>query len=458
MGLQKPEPTVTTGPEWAQTLNTLIDVIDAHDHSSGNGAPVTSAGINIDADLEMNGFNLTEARALRMEAQGSTLVGADDKGELYRVGNDLYYNNGSGAAVQITSGTSVVSTVNGAFAATAPGAYPYTVSTGDAQKVLLVDTSADRTINLPAATTALLFCIKDAFGTANTHPVTVVPDGTDTIDSVAADLILGDNFGWWFFISDGVSNWVYTTTNPQTVPSGSMQMFAGASAPGGWRLCNGDAISRTAFAKLFTAIGTTYGVGDGSTTFNIPDCRGRFPLAVAASGTGSTLGGTGGSLDHTHSVPAHFHGMGTGADFNITSGGAHTHSIDHNHTSATTTADGVHAHNIVSSLLDNDALNSGNALARSFDASAGDVNYSYDLRGTSIGDAVFCLTSLDGSHSHGIDLPNFTGTSGSTSHTHVAGTMAGRVGLVTGGVDGNAAMTSGTGNPAFIALNFIIKL
>src|SRR5688572_23860876 len=64
----------------------------------------------------------------------------------------------------------------------------------------------------------------------------------------------------------------------------------------GWLLCNGSQVSRVTYASLFGVIGTTHGVGDGSTTFNLPDIRGRFPLGVAASGTGSTLGATGGSI------------------------------------------------------------------------------------------------------------------------------------------------------------------
>jgi microcystin-dependent protein len=69
----------------------------------------------------------------------------------------------------------------------------------------------------------------------------------------------------------------------------------------------GQAISRTTYATLFAAMGTTFGAGDGSTTFNVPDLRGRFPLGKAAAGTGSVLGGTGGAIDHTHTGPSHTH-------------------------------------------------------------------------------------------------------------------------------------------------------
>lgn len=65
-----------------------------------------------------------------------------------------------------------------------------------------------------------------------------------------------------------------------TIPSGMLAPFAGTSAPSGWFLCYGQAVSRTTYAALFTAIGTTYGTGDGTTTFNLPDLRGRTIAGV----------------------------------------------------------------------------------------------------------------------------------------------------------------------------------
>jgi len=67
---------------------------------------------------------------------------------------------------------------------------------------------------------------------------------------------------------------------------GSVLMYGGALAPIGWLFCDGSAINRTTYVDLFTAITTTFGVGDGSTTFNLPDCRGIF---VRGSGTHGTL-------------------------------------------------------------------------------------------------------------------------------------------------------------------------
>jgi len=87
------------------------------------------------------------------------------------------------------------------------------------------------------------------------------------------------------------------------VPPGVIMAYGAAAAPTDWLLCDGTAVSRTgANAALFAIVGTTFGVGDGSTTFNLPDLRQRFPLGKAAAGTGSTLGGTGGTID---SAPTH---------------------------------------------------------------------------------------------------------------------------------------------------------
>lgn len=86
------------------------------------------------------------------------------------------------------------------------------------------------------------------------------------------------------------------------VPTGAINMWGATSAPSGWLLCDGSAVSRAAQAALFAVIGTTYGMGDGTTTFAIPDMRQRFPLGLASSGTGNALGQTGGIINHNHTV------------------------------------------------------------------------------------------------------------------------------------------------------------
>ena len=83
-------------------------------------------------------------------------------------------------------------------------------------------------------------------------------------------------------------------------PVGSISLFAGATAPSGWLICDGSAISRTTYANLFSVIGTTYGAGDGSTTFNIPNLQGRVPVGLDSRDTDfDTLGKTGGRKNQT---------------------------------------------------------------------------------------------------------------------------------------------------------------
>ena len=90
-------------------------------------------------------------------------------------------------------------------------------------------------------------------------------------------------------ISDGTAVWKVKKIGSE-VPAGTMQMFAGNTIPAGWLLCDGSAVSRTNYAKLFSAIGTTWGAGDGSTTFNLPNSIGRFAEGAATSGSYKSAG------------------------------------------------------------------------------------------------------------------------------------------------------------------------
>lgn len=83
------------------------------------------------------------------------------------------------------------------------------------------------------------------------------------------------------------------------VPTGVIFPYAGSAAPTGWLLCDGTAVSRTTYAALFAVIGTTFGAGDGSTTFNVPNMGDRVIAGKGATKT--TLGGTGGATSQTPS-------------------------------------------------------------------------------------------------------------------------------------------------------------
>ena len=116
------------------------------------------------------------------------------------------------------------------------------------------------------------------------------------------------------------------------IPPGAMMAYAGSAAPEGWLFCDGSAMSRTAYAALFAAIGTSYGAGDGSTTFNLPDLRDRLPIGARQSEAGvpktnvtGTLTQKGGQATHTlitAELPAHTHTGTTGGESQ-----GHTHEM-----------------------------------------------------------------------------------------------------------------------------------
>jgi hypothetical protein len=211
MNLELPTPTVTLGPEWAQDLNDALEVVDGHDHSNGFGVKVTPAGLNINQDLDIQTTNrLINAKSTKYADQFSTLAGATNASSTYSTAGDLYFTNGSGVAVQITSGSTVVSVpanidnfrfdvVNSDLVIMASDIFVY----------LSIDTSAMRTITLPAAssvTTGRIYIIADDSGLSETNPLTIATSGGDTILG-ASTLPLTSNFGTWFVISNGTNKW-----------------------------------------------------------------------------------------------------------------------------------------------------------------------------------------------------------------------------------------------------------
>jgi len=190
------------------------------------------------------------------------------------------------------------------------------------------------------------------------------------------------------------------------VPAGAINIWPAAAAPTGWLLSQGQAVSRTTYAKLFAVIGTTYGVGDGSTTFNLPDLRGYFVRGLDAGrgvDTGRVLGSgqAGDNAPHNHS--------GT------TSGGS-----PHGHT-GTTGAAGSHQHYLK------------NANGYSGSVSSREVQSYND---TVPGNGQLYNTNPAGDHSHA-----FT-TTDESAHTHT-------ITVSTTGVEAR---------PINIALNYIIKV
>ena len=291
-------------------------------------------------------------------------------------------------------------------------------------------------------------------------------------------------------------------------PTGSVIAFAGATAPNGWLLCDGSAVSRADNSLLFSVIGATFGSGDGSTTFNLPDLRARVivgkaeTVATGAATLGTNDGITEASrrLTHSHNstMPGHYHGFGSGAGLSTTHMGySSTESVDHTHSFTTGIESTNHSHSGTTQGHSADHTHSGNTgtesawhthafgdidTARVSAASSGGYNAYYKPSDASPSISVgnqsalhyhgFSTGGASSDHTHnfgtGTQSANHThsGTTGGVgvnhSHTinHTHSSFGGNIGLVTGGVDGNSPLTmtsTSTNNHNYVILNHIIK-
>jgi microcystin-dependent protein len=231
------------------------------------------------------------------------------------------------------------------------------------------------------------------------------------------------------------ADYIPFTGPPAALPSGMVTMTAANTAPLGWMICNGSAVSRTTYADLFTAIGTTYGTGDGTTTFNLPDLRGRVATGSDSSQTEfDFLGETGGTKQVTltaaqSGLPAHGHAGSTGS--------AGNDDTDHSHSATTGTVSSDHSH---ASGIRNAAEEASSKLLAGGSGTAGIFLNRPVVTGGSIGTG-----GISANHTHSV------GTGGrSAFHSHpitvtVASTTAA------------AASSAHTNLQPYIVLNYIIK-
>lgn len=151
------------------------------------------------------------------------------------------------------------------------------------------------------------------------------------VSKLGSGSVTNTEFDYLSGASSNIQTQINTIAAASFLPPGTLVDFAGSAAPSGWLLCYGQAISRSTYSALFTAIGINFGAGDGSTTFNVPDLRGRVTvgkdnmggaaanrMTTGGSGVdGATLGANGGSQtvtlsqtempSHTHTQNAHTH-------------------------------------------------------------------------------------------------------------------------------------------------------
>lgn len=258
---------------------------------------------------------------------------------------------------------------------------------------ILVKTAAGTGVTLANGFTQLMYC-----------------DGTNV---VLASVPINSSNGNVSVSGDLAVAGTITSNGGNILPPGVIWEYGGATAPTGWLLCDGAAVSRTTYAALFAIIGTAYGAGDNATTFNVPDRRDRVGV-----GAGSTYarGATGGTVTATTSTNgAHNHTGNTG-------GTALTiaQMPSHNHT-GTTDGVGDHTH--------------GGIPAPLGDTDRGNMSSIFSVDN-------FGNTSPAGAHNHGFTT---SPTGGGAVHEHTIST------------DGTHNHTVSTLQP-YLASNFIIKI
>ena len=218
------------------------------------------------------------------------------------------------------------------------------------------------------------------------------------------------------------------TSIAQATPPGAVMAFARNSAPDGWLKANGAAVSRSTYAALFAAIGTTFGSGNGSTTFNLPDLRGEFVRGWADNrsvDTGRAFGSA-----QADEFEEHNHTASTNST------GAHTHTI-------TVNSGGSHSH----------SASTGSAGAHTHDLAAGIRNTSLIAVGTGgtpryVGNSEIGATASSGAHSHTVSVDS----AGAHAHTASSASAGAHSHTVTVGDSGG-----GETRPRNIALLYCIK-
>jgi phage-related tail fiber protein len=265
---------VTAGTYGSSTLVPVITV-----DAKGRVTSVTNTGVNFSASTVASADKLTTARNIAITGDLAWNVNFDGSANVTSTGT--LANSG------VTAGTYGSTTTIPVFAVDAKG------------RVTSVTNTA---INFSSGATNVT--VTQA-GYACANPISVIGAGGISIGSTS------NAYGTRYIQATAPSSpcdgdiWYDTSLGSSIVPIGSVFYFAASSAPTGYLSCNGAAISRTTYSALFAIISTTYGSGDGSTTFNLPDLRGEF-IRGWDNGRGVDSGRTMGS-SQSHAIASHDH-------------------------------------------------------------------------------------------------------------------------------------------------------
>jgi len=393
LGVEKPGSGEKSGT-WGNLVNDNMDIVDR----AINGAvSLTLAGAT--STLTTSDGTLSDGQNKLLRLSGSPggthtiTVSPNDAQKIYFVTNgsnqSAVFSQGSGANVTVPAGNVAVIYCNGAGAgaavlnilatgavlaiadggtgaSTAPAALTNLGLTATAAELNILDgvTATAAELNKLAgatATTAQLNFVTGVTSAIQTQLNAKAPLASPALtgNPTAPTQTAGNN-------STRVATTAYTDAAVAAIPAadpfpaGAVAQFAMNTAPSGWLKANGALVSRTTYATLFTAIGTTFGVGDGSTTFGLPDLRGEFVRgwddargvdagrafgsAQAEAFASHTHTGTTGSGGNTNGITGRtVGGAGTGENSvnttvnAVTNSGAHTHSLTINATGGTET-------------------------------------------------------------------------------------------------------------------------
>lgn len=293
---------------------TTAETVAAADQNKIYGASTTGGAFTVtlptNLGAALGGFTVT---VVKLETNSNAVTVAPNAGTINGIASYALRNAGDRIEAYWTGATWLASVT---YAGQNSVAITGDVTAGVAHFDKLLDVapaSANATITLPAAAGYLGRTLSVKLNSA-TYTCTITPNGAETIDGATSYLLeaqydfvtlLAVTGGWFVLAVQGTRS---------VIPVGTgMDYWGSGSAPSGWLFCFGQAVSRTTYARLFAVLGTTYGVGDGSTTFNLPDKRGRVTAGKDDMGgssanrltdqsgglDGDVLGATGGAETHT---------------------------------------------------------------------------------------------------------------------------------------------------------------
>ena len=181
MNLPIPIVGVTSGPDWAQSINSCLTIIDSHDHSSGNGVQITPGGMDINSDLTFSSNNAIALRTARWTSQNAALALATDLNCAYVVSGDLYYNDSSGNQIRITQSGAVAGTPGSISNLVSPASASYSsgsttfVFQSAASPSAYIDCSSILIRNITASSNALTLAAPAAMGSNYTIVLPTLP-------------------------------------------------------------------------------------------------------------------------------------------------------------------------------------------------------------------------------------------------------------------------------------------